>query len=73
MDRYCVLNIETNIIKLENLTTREITYIKIEDIDFPVKENDILLFKDNKYYLDNETKEKRIITIKEKLEKLKKL
>jgi len=73
MDRYCVESIEDNIIKLENLTTKEIIYITKEELEFSVKENDILLFKDNKYYLDNATKDKRLKTIKEKLEKLKKL
>ena len=59
------------IIKLEDLETREIRYLKKEDLDFETKENDILILGDNGYYKDEKLKNDRINILKEKLERLK--
>lgn len=69
--KYSVDEIIDDVIKLENLETREIVYLNKSDIDFEVLENDILVFKVNKYYKDDELKNRRIDMLKEKLERLK--
>lgn len=69
--KYSVDEIIDDIIKLENLETREIIYINKSDIDFDIYENDILVLKNNKYIKDDELKSKRVNMLKEKLERLK--
>ena len=69
--KYSVDEIIDDIIKLENLETREIIYINNSDIDFDIYENDILVLKNNKYIKDDELKNKRVNMLKEKLERLK--
>lgn len=69
--KYSVDEIIDDIIKLENLETREIIYINKSDIDFDIYENDILVFVNNKYIKDDELKNKRVNMLKEKLERLK--
>ena len=69
--KFRVDEIIANIIKLEDLETREIRYLKKEDLDFETKENDILILGDNGYYKDEKLKNDRINILKEKLERLK--
>ncbi len=69
--KYSVDEIIDDIIKLENLETREIIYINKSDIDFDIYENDILVLENNKYIKDDELKNKRLNMLKEKLERLK--
>ena len=69
--KYSVDEIIDEIIKLEDLETRDIVYLDKKDLDFDIRENDILIFKNNKYYKDDNLKEKRIDMLKEKLERLK--
>ncbi len=69
--KFSVDEIIDNIIKLEDLETREIRYLKKEDLDFEIKENDILILGDNGYYKDEKLKNNRINVLKEKLERLK--
>ena len=69
--KYSVDEIIDNIIKLEDLETREIRYLKKDDLDFEAKENDILILGDNGYYKDEKLKNDRINILKEKLERLK--
>ena len=69
--KYSVDEIIDEIIKLEDLETRDIVYLDKKDLDFDIRENDILVFKNNKYYKDDNLKEKRIDMLKEKLERLK--
>ena len=40
--KYSVDEIIDDVIKLENLNSKELVYLKKEDLDFDVKENDIL-------------------------------
>lgn len=56
--KYSVDEIIDDIIKLENLETREIIYINKSDIDFDIYENDILILENNKYIKDDELKNK---------------
>lgn len=69
--KYSVDEIIDDIIKLENLETREIIYINKSDVNFDIYENDILVLENNKYIKDDELKNKRVNMLKEKLEKLK--
>lgn len=69
--KYSVDEIIDDVIKLENLETREIIYINKSDIDFDIYENDILVLENNKYIKDDELKNKRVNMLKEKLERLK--
>ena len=69
--KYSVDEIIDEVIKLEDLETRDIIYLDKKDLDFDIKENDILVFKNNRYYKDDNLKEKRIDMLKEKLERLK--
>ncbi len=69
--KYSVDEIIDDIIKLENLETREIIYINKRDVDFDIYENDILVLENNKYIKDDELKNKRVNMLKEKLERLK--
>lgn len=69
--KFSVDEIIDNVIKLENLETREIKYLEKSNIDFDVKENDILVLGDNGYYKDAKLKNDRINMLKEKLERLK--
>ena len=69
--KFSVDEIIDNIIKLEDLETREIRYLKQDDLDFETKENDILILGNNGYYKDEKLKNDRINILKEKLERLK--
>lgn len=69
--KYSVDEIIDNVIKLENLKTREIIYLNTNDLNFKVQENDILVYENGKYFRDDVYKNKRINIIKDKLEKLK--
>lgn len=69
--KFSVDEIIDNIIKLEDLETREIRYLKKDDLDFETKENDILILGNNGYYKDEKLKNDRINILKEKLERLK--
>lgn len=69
--KFSVDEIIDNIIKLEDLETREIRYLKKDDLDFETKENDILILENNGYYKDEKLKNDRINILKEKLERLK--
>ena len=69
--KFSVDEIIDNIIKLEDLETREIRYLKKDDLDFEAKENDILILGNNGYYKDEKLKNDRINILKEKLERLK--
>lgn len=69
--KFSVDDIIDNIVKLEDLETREIRYLKKDDLDFETKENDILILGDNGYYKDEKLKNDRINMLKEKLERLK--
>lgn len=69
--KYSVDEIIDNVIKLENLETREIIYLNTNDLNFKVQENDILVYENGKYFRDDIYKNKRINIIKDKLEKLK--
>ncbi len=68
---FVVEKIEDNILVLEDIKNGRKKEININEINFNVKENDVLLFDGKKYIIDNKTKEERIKKIKEKMKKLK--
>ena len=68
--KYSVDEIIDDVIKLEDLNSKELVYLKKEDLDFDVKENDILVLKDGKYQKDENAKEERTTYLQEKLERL---
>ena len=59
--KYSVDEIIDDVIKLENLETREIVYLN---------KNDILVLKDGKYQKDEKAKDERTKYLQEKLERL---
>lgn len=69
-EKFAVDRIEGNIAILENLNTKE---IKLVDINFlpNIKEKDILVYRDNSFFIDEEEKKKREKMIEEKLERIK--
>ena len=70
--KYVVDRIEEDIVVLENLETREITNIKITELDFKVREGNILSYEDNKYSLDLNTEKLRKEKLRNRFNKLKK-
>ena len=69
-EKYAVDRIEEGFAVLENIKTKEIKVISLLSLPV-VKEKDILEYRDNKYYKDDNEKNKRINEMKEKLNKLK--
>ena len=61
--KYAIDRIEENIAILEDINTKELPK--------EIKEGNILLFKDNKYIIDEDEEEKRRKIILEKFNKLK--
>ncbi len=70
--KYVVDRIEEGIVVLENLETREITNIKISELDFKVREGNILSYENNKYTLDLNTEKLRKEKLRNRFNKLKK-
>ena len=70
--KYVVDRIEEDIVVLENLETREITNIKISELDFKVREGNILSYENNKYILDLNTEKLRKEKLRNRFNKLKK-
>lgn len=69
--KYAIDKIEENIAELENLETGEHTYVNIKKLPVKVKEQDILVYSNKKYILDNKEKEERKRKISKKFDQLK--
>ena len=69
--KYSVDRIEGNIVILQDLDTKEIKEVLKKDIGIRVKDGDILVYKNNKYYKDDNAKAERLKMIQEKLNKVK--
>ena len=68
--KFAVDKIENDIVVLENLSDNSI--IEVPLILIPnVKEKDIIMYENNTFKFDLEEKEKRELTIKERMAKLK--
>lgn len=70
--KYSVDRIENNIVVLESLDDNTIINVPINRFDFKVEESDIIVYKDNIFIKDDIEKEKRIISIREKMNRLRK-
>ena len=71
--KYSVDRIIDNIVVLENLDTKELLEIDIEKLPKNIKDGTILKLENNQYLLDEITQKTREETIKEKMERLKRL
>lgn len=71
LEKYAVDRIEGDFAVLENIKTKEIKLVELLLLPV-VKEKDIVVYKDDLYMIDNEERRKRLATIEEKLNKLKK-
>ena len=69
--KYAVDRVEKNIVVLQHLKTKEIKEINKKELDFKVNDSDILIYKDDKYYKDEKSKEDRLNALKEKLNRVK--
>ncbi len=70
--KYVIDRIEEDIVVLEDLDTREIKNINIKELDFKVREGNILSYEDNKYSLDLNTEKLRKEKLRNRFNKLKK-
>ena len=71
--KYSVDRIIDNIVVLENLDTKELLEIDIEKLPKNIKDGTILKLENNQYLLDEITQKTREETIREKMERLKRL
>lgn len=71
--KYSVDRIENDIVILENIETKELEEVLLKNLPEDIKESSIVKKIDNMYYLDNDEKESRIKSIRERMENLKRL
>lgn len=70
--KYCVDRLENDIAILEHLETKEIIEISINLLPNNIKENNIIVYDNNKYILDKETERERKKDLLSRFNKLKK-
>lgn len=70
--KYAIDRIENNIVVLENIETGEITDVNKDILPSSIQEGNILIYYENKYYLDKEYEKLRRNMILEKFNRLKK-
>ena len=70
--KYIVDRIEGDYLVLEDMSNKQVTNLNLNQVDFKVKEGDVLLYDGELYTKDEETREEREASIKEKFERLKK-
>lgn len=71
--KFSVDRIIDNIAVLENLDTKELLEINIEELPENIKDGTILKLENNQYTIDDTTQKTREETIREKMERLKRL
>lgn len=69
---YIVDEIIENKVKLENINTKEIKIELLDILPGNIHEGSVLIFQADKYIIDKNTEEKRRISLRERLNKLKK-
>ena len=69
--KYAVDRIENGIAVCENLQTKEIKYYKIEELPKGIKDGSIIIWKENKFVLDEDCEQKRKLALRSKMDKLK--
>ena len=70
--KYVIDRIEEDKIVLEDLSTRETKVIKLNELDFKVREGNIISYEDNKYTLDLNTEKLRREKLRNRFNKIKK-
>lgn len=70
--KYVVDRIEEDKAVLENLSNKEQKIISLTDLNFKVREGNIISFEDNKYILDLNTEKIRREKLRNRFNKLKK-
>ncbi len=70
--KYVVDRIEEDKVVLENLSNKEQKIISLTDLNFKVREGNIISFEDNKYILDLNTEKMRREKLRNRFNKLKK-
>ena len=70
--KWAIDRIEENIVILENIESGDIVEVNIIDFPFEVKEGMILAQTDEGYTIDNEEENKRLQSIQDKFNRLKK-
>ena len=70
--KYVIDRIEEDKIVLEDLSTRETKVIKLNELDFKVREGNIISYEDNKYTLDLNTEKIRREKLRNRFNKIKK-
>lgn len=71
--KFSVDRIIDNIVIIENLETKELLEINIKELPENIKDGTILKLENNQYILDETTQKIREETIREKMERLKRL
>ena len=70
--KYVVDRIEEDKVVLEDLSTKKQIIIKLKDLDFKVREGNILSKEDDKYILDLNTEKLRREKLRNRFNKIKK-
>ena len=70
--KYVIDRIEEDKVVLEDLSTRETKVIKLNELDFKVREGNIISYEDNKYTLDLNTEKIRREKLRNRFNKIKK-
>lgn len=70
--KYIIDRIEDNIAILENQETKEMIDIDINELPVNIKEGNVLIYENKKYYINANIEEERKKNILEKFQKLRK-
>ena len=70
--KYIIDRIEDNITILENQETKEMIDIYINELPANIKEGNVLIYENKKYYIDVNLEQERKKNILEKFQKLRK-
>lgn len=70
--KYIIDRIEDNIAILENQETKEMIDININELPANIKEGNVLIYENKKYYIDVNLEQERKKNILEKFQKLRK-
>ena len=70
--KYIIDRIEDNIAILENQETKEMIDIDINELPVNIKEGNVLIYENKKYYIDVNLEQERKKNILEKFQKLRK-
>ena len=70
--KYVIDRFEEDKVVLEDLSTRETKVIKLNELDFKVREGNIISYEDNKYTLDLNTEKIRREKLRNRFNKIRK-